>query len=592
MARAVVEVAVVGLGSWGLCLLERLVRQARGASTAVVIHVVEPGVPGSGVYGVDQPDYLVLNNPCGQLSLYAAGDEGREPPYALGLYDWAVRQGYTWLGDQCSRDPRGRPVEPTDFLPRRILGEYLQWFFATLVADAPPNVEVCLHTDAAVDLVAAGRGRERVVLAGGGSIEVDHVLLTSGHTADEERDGLAPAVAFQPPYPVAPFEVAPAPGEKAVISGMGLVAYDLVAAMTIGRGGRFEAHGADRLRYRPSGREPVLVLYSRTGIPPLAKAVGVGDPTGEYRPVICTAERLGRLRRGAIDFRRDVLPLVLAEMQVRYWLRSTGNPATLDHLAQAWAEGRFDAAVAGFGSYDPRGHFDGGLTLPMLAAKDYQEQVYDLVEADLDETLAGPARSPLKAALETTRILRDGLRSVVEYKALTLDSYLDFQRNIRPRINRIEAGPPLVRSQQLLALLDAGVVRLTVGPSPELRPVPGGGAAVRSTALQRSNEERVATAIRGHLDLPSLAGTASPLLARLRDGGRLQPLRYGEVAVGSVAIDERFHPLDGEGRSQETISVLGVLTEGVRYFTHYLPSPKSRLRAVIDAQACAERLIG
>jgi hypothetical protein len=34
-----------------------------------------------------------------------------------------------------------------------------------------------------------------------------------------------------------------------------------------------------------------------------------------------------------------------------------------------------------------------------------------------------------------------------------------------------------------------------------------------------------------------------------------------------------------------------VLTEGVRYFTHYLPSPRSRLRAVLDAQDCVEGLI-
>jgi len=29
----------------------------------------------------------------------------------------------------------------------------------------------------------------------------------------------------------------------------------------------------------------------------------------------------------------------------------------------------------------------------------------------------------------------------------------------------------------------------------------------------------------------------------------------------------------------------------VRYFTHYLPSPRSRLRAVYDAQDCVEAVI-
>ena len=37
--------------------------------------------------------------------------------------------------------------------------------------------------------------------------------------------------------------------------------------------------------------------------------------------------------------------------------------------------------------------------------------------------------------------------------------------------------------------------------------------------------------------------------------------------------------------------MLGALTEGVRYFTAYIPSPKSRVRAFIDAQACVEQIL-
>ena len=64
-----------------------------------------------------------------------------------------------------------------------------------------------------------------------------------------------------------------------------------------------------------------------------------------------------------------------------------------------------------------------------------------------------------------------------------------------------------------------------------------------------------------------------------------------DTAVGSGAINEEFHPYDSEGRLQPNLSLLGVLTEGVRYFTHYLPSPRSRLRAVLDAQLCVESVI-
>jgi hypothetical protein len=113
-----------------------------------------------------------------------------------------------------------------------------------------------------------------------------------------------------------------------------------------------------------------------------------------------------------------------------------------------------------------------------------------------------------------------------------------------------------------------------------------------STKLDAPVEVIVDHVVRGHLDLPSLARSSSPLLSRLYTKGRLTQFSYGDVTVGSVAISEDFHPYDAEGRVQMGLSLLGVLTEGVRYFTHYLPSPRSRLRAVYDAQATVEAIIG
>ena len=75
-------------------------------------------------------------------------------------------------------------------------------------------------------------------------------------------------------------------------------------------------------------------------------------------------------------------------------------------------------------------------------------------------------------------------------------------------------------------------------------------------------------------------------------GSRLQPLSYGATEVGSVALNEEFHPIDLWGRPTKRIWLFGSLTEGVRYFTHYVPSPKSRLRAFLDAQQCVERIMG
>lgn len=598
-----VEVAIVGLGSWGLCVLERMVHRARTTTTSVAVHVIEPGEPGGGVYNLHQPDYLVLNNPCGQLSLYASPDGEDAPPYAAGFFDWVVSRGYEWFGHECRTGGGGVPIQPGDYLPRKVMGEYLRWFYERLVASAPPNLTVVRHRVHAVNIAARAGGHERVDLSDGSAVEVDHVVLTSGHTYNEEPDPTS-GVRYLRPYPVDFFTSAPAPGEAVALSGMGLVCLDLLMALTVGRGGSFEGTGA-RVRYRRSGAEPVIYLYSRSGLPQCAKSATGLDPTGDYQPAICTPAAFAAVAAAGTgagaDFRRDILPLLLAEMTVRYYghaaLLAEGasrGAAVRQELATAWHADRFDEAVDRlspcYGRFEPSRHFFPERGLAFTSAKQYEQHVYETVTEDLDAALH-PGGSPVKAALEVTRILRDDLRSVIEFGGLSLESYLDFQSNIRSRFNRIEAGPPPHRMAQLLALMDADVVRVPFGPSPALHRLDGGGVSIRSTRLEREESAEVSMVIRAHLEMPSLARSASPLLARLYRLGRLSQLRYGNTAVGSVAISGDFHPFDVEGREQSHISVLGVLTEGARYFTHYLPSPRSRLRAVLDAQACVESVI-
>ncbi|MGA8721668.1 MAG: FAD/NAD(P)-binding protein, partial [Solirubrobacteraceae bacterium] len=307
------------MGPWGVCALERVVTTARQElrpGVDVVVHVIEPGTPGSGVYDVNQPDYLLLNNPCGELSLFPFEIESDQPSYAVGLYDWAVRRGYRWVDDRCVIDPTGQPIERHHFLPRRLMGEYLQWFYRALVAGAPPGVHIAHHPTAAVDLVARRNGTEEVHLAHGGTVVVDHVIVTSGHTANQRADD---GRRMLNPYPVGSYVDAIPTDATIAISGMGLVAVDVVTALTVGRGGRFVDNGGG-LRYLPSGREPRLQLFCRSGLPFTAKSVTGKDRSGVYRPVICTDQALDALsdrsngRRRLVDVRRELLPLLFGEM--------------------------------------------------------------------------------------------------------------------------------------------------------------------------------------------------------------------------------------------------------------------------------------
>ncbi len=602
-----IEFAIVGFGSWGLCVLERIVAEARRTNRLVRVHVVEPGRLGGGVYAKGQPDYLVLNNPCGQLSLFVSPDGRDDLPYAVGLYEWAVDQGYRWSGHECRIDSAGTPIQATDYLPRRLMGEYLVWLYETLLEHAPVNLEVVRHYASAVDIEQSGGGREAVVLDNGRTLCVNHVVLTSGHTWNEESGPTPGGVRYLRPYPVEHFDQHVAPGAPIAVAGMGLVGFDLLTALTVGRGGTYQGSG-DHKGYVPSGREPSIYLYSRSGIPYCAKSAHGVDSYGDYRPIVCTPKEIAALTnpggspvRRQVDFRHDLLPLLFAEMQARFLTHAAllkgGEGESSDvrrRLTYGWMDGGFDTVVEWYepvyGRFDPATHVFAGSGRRYRSGDDFQAQVYDMIETDLDEALA-IGGSPVKAALEVTRILRDQLRSVIEFGGLTLESHTDFQANIRGRINRLEAGPPPLRSQQLLALFDAGVVRAPFGPNPDVRAAAGGGITVRSTELDEVATATVGGIIRGHLDLPSLARSSSPLLNKLYARGRLTQMSYGETPVGSVAISEDFHPFDSEGRVQPSLSLLGVLTEGARYFTHYLPSPRSRIRAVRDAQECVQAVL-
>ena len=248
--------------------------------------------------------------------------------------------------------------------------------------------------------------------------------------------------------------------------------------------------------------------------------------------------------------------------------------------------GGFDAEELFFGHQPQYGNSD-----------DYERFVYQALADDLREAEVPDGASPVKSAAQVFRIFRDPMRSVVELGGLSLDSYLDFNADICSRIHRLVAGPPALRSRQVLALMDAGIVRMPYGPSPARGPaVTERGATpartrLSSTAFGQSYREDVDFVIRGHIEEPRIAGSASQLLTRLYSRGRVSQFRYGEVAVGSVDLTADSHPIDIEGRPQLRISMFGVLTEGVRHFTQYIPSPRSRMRAFEDVGACVAEIL-
>ncbi|MFV0434655.1 MAG: FAD/NAD(P)-binding protein [Leucobacter sp.] len=361
-----VRIVGVGAGPAGVMILERIIaNQARDfAGLALDIHLVDPHEPGGGrIWRRTQSPLLKLNTMLRDDAVFTDASCEIEGPVVPGpsLAEWIaeVLAGRIARPDwwDAALEAEIREASDESFPTRRLNSAYLSWAYGEIVRRAAPSVTVSWHEDRVVDIEEGEPSAHRVRLASGAVLDADIVVHAVGHNGSEPsgqsvelgdfaaRHGLgyvAPAFTAD-----VDFDWVPA-GEDVIVRGMGLAAVDLVVLLTEGRGGRFvRGQGTDsadagggRLRYLPSGREPVLHLGSRRGIPYRSKITStlLGEPVGaaslEYvGPAF--HERLARTE-GTIDFERDVWPLLSAEFLTGYYRELfTGHP---EKVRGSWAE--------------------------------------------------------------------------------------------------------------------------------------------------------------------------------------------------------------------------------------------------------------
>ena len=602
---AELSVAIVGLGSRGLGVLERLI--ALAASTGPVrVELVDPIADGAGVHARHQPDYLLLNTICAQVTMFpdacSVGDQVGEP--GPSLYQWATERGLRIAGDGFTVSLTGRPIRPTDFLPRRLLGEYLQWFLTMLLARLPGQVAVNLHRAHAVDLSSDAYGGLLLELSDGSRLEVQHAFLTTGYTANARSGAGQPGAGriVAEPYPLPERLSAVGAGQRVAIGGFGLSAMDVMSCLTVGRGGRFVPDG-DRLRYLPSGREPELLFYSRSGLPCRARPKVV-EFAAAYRPLVFTRAAIDRARsrRPLLDFEQDVWPLVLAEMRIAY-RRAQARCAGLN--AEAALADEFSAAAghqgvvavldrldARLGRFDPVAALDGSEAMSLHSSGSYQRWLSAVISDDLAEGLLGYAGSPLKAALDVLRDLRDTFRYAVDFGGLTPASAEEFAARTVPVLNRAVVGPQYERHEELLALLAAGVASAPFGPAPSVHWLPDRHRwRLASTRLAAPHSREVDWLAAAWVEPPAVDGSASPLLESLWRKGWIRRHRPGSRRLVGIDIDADQHPIDVEGRPDRRLWVLGPLCEGATFYNHLVPSPATYSRPVADAHRCVSALL-
>ncbi|WP_042431990.1 FAD/NAD(P)-binding protein [Streptacidiphilus anmyonensis] len=605
------RVCVVGAGPRGLSVLERLCANERARRThrSVAVHVVDPFPPGGGrVWRTTQSRDLLMNTVAAQVTVFTDDSVEMEGPVERGpsLYEWARSSARRSAGRV---DPGGpaaeilaeaRALGPDDYPRRSFYGHYLRFAFDRVVSRAPGHVVVTVHRTLAVALNESGPdGGHTLTLADGTRLTgLDAVVLAQGHvparpTEQEARTARA-AEAHGLAYllPANPADVdlsAVRAGQPVVLRGLGLNFFDYMALLTVGRGGEFVRRG-DRLAYRPSGQEPLIHAGSRRGVPYHSRGDNEKGAHGRYTPRLLTAETIAALRRRALDgaevtFGADVWPLIRKEVESVYYgtlLAAEGRDGQREEFVDRFLAAPRGAAeealldVYGIGAgrrWDWRRIADPQGQAPIAGREEFRAWLLAYLADDVREARAGNVSGPLKAALDSLRDLRNEVRLVVDHGGLDGASYREELRDWYTPLNAfVSIGPPVSRTAELIALMEAGIVQV-LGPGLRIRIDEDAPSFVAESSRVGGEPVRAAVLIEARLPEPDLRRTADPLLAHMLATGRCRPYHMRNVdgsawETGGLAVTRRpYRVVRADGLPHRRLFAYGVPTESVHWVT-------------------------
>ncbi|WP_328482794.1 FAD/NAD(P)-binding protein [Streptomyces sp. NBC_00377] len=547
--EAPATLVIVGAGPRGTGLIERIAANAPElyAGSGLEIHLVDPHPPGAGrIWRAAQSPLLWMNSHAEDVTMFTDESVRMAGPVRPGptLHEWAGIDGQT-------------------FADRQIQGSYLRWVHEQAVAALPPEITVRHHPGRALRVSGPREGRQQIWLEGRDRpLVADLVVLALGHLdaeLDQEQSELAAYAAEHglvhlPPDFTADSDLsALVAGEPVLVRGFGLAFVDLMVLLTEGRGGRYEGD-----TYVPSGREPVLYVGSRRGVPYHSK-IGY-DWTGERPPLprfLGPAEIDGLLARpGGFDFRRDVWPLVEKELGFAHYHRLF--TAHAERTAIAWTdfEEKYEAASAGAEREalvaaavpDPRDRLDlAALDRPLdgvtyASFEEFQEGLRGYVEGDLSRRHDPSHSTDLAVFL--------GLLSVYG-QLVRLGDIGSWWHGF---FSYLASGPPGPRLGQLLALSRAGILNF-VGAGMAVHARDGVFRASSATVPGFSVEARAL--VEARLPEPTLRRALDPLLRELHADGA------GETPDGLLRVDRADgRVLDRDGRPHPRRFALGPHTDG------------------------------
>lgn len=624
-------IAIVGAGPRGISTIERLAaavtQHAReGAAGPFEIHLIDDAQHGAGrIWETEQTRQLCMNTLAGAVTLFTEPGASVGAPVVEGptLIEW-IRYAHDGtqpdsvakaeLVAEVPIDPKVREAYEEELAAsvdeshpsRALYGEYLRWCLEVALRQLPESVTVVPHRARLVDVAEGEAGTDLLTLADAegnrSTLAADATVLALGWQVPgptEEETTLAQATAQHPELvwirPDNPIEQdltrVPA-GEPALVRGLGMGFFDALTLLTLGRGGRFieDPQARSGLSYHPSGEEPHVLVSSRRGYPFLPKsAYGSLPPEADLPRLNRVIEQL--TGEQSIDFGTEVWPAIVRDSFEAYYRtldevepQALGGGLTelLDALDHAPAAGAttvttLENAAADFVDPDHAFSLSSWIT-PLAGVTGTPEEVTERVARGLERDIAEAVaawKSPLKSGLWAISFARKpasvlGAEGVytAESRAAELSTFMSLGQ-------MVGSGPPLFRTRELLALIDAGLVTV-LGADPRLE-VDADGFAI--TTASTGQQVHARTLIDAWMHAPTIARPQDPLARALTRDGRWREFANHTadgtpVPTGSPEVDPETRALvHPDGKQDPRLLLIGIPTRGQMPDTTISPMP-------------------
>ncbi|MDO5669070.1 MAG: FAD/NAD(P)-binding protein [Corynebacterium sp.] len=597
------SIAVVGLGPRGISVVERLAA-ALEPGTTLTLHLIDDAAHGAGrVWDPAQTRTLCMNTLSAAVTLFTEPGASVTGPVVEGpiLHEWIQHLRGEEIDPDRARLLHEHPPRPEvaalfaeeiavtrpESNPSRALyGAYLEWVFDVALARLPDSVTVVRHHSRAIELREVGE-QDAITLDDGSTLLADATVLAlgwqlPGPTHEESELAASGLTWIRPDNPVEQ-QVALIPEQgEVLVRGLGMGFFDIMALLTFDRGGQFHADPTTRsgLRYEPSGREPHLVLTSHRGYPYLPKSDYGGLPPRVKGPRLHQVLRdLAEAER--IDYDTQVFPAVIADaFEAYYRTLARVRPEAVDLPADDFAALLTGDLEGDEGLVDKhtREPFSLRALIEPLAGvhgsrAEVTEHIAQRMAGDIAEAALG-TESPVKAALWSINASRKPTAVLGAQDRYTYESRRNLFATMSALGQMVGSGPPLFRSRQLLALIDAHLVTF-LGAHPQVRTQDGQFIATSPTTTQPAHSPVLVDA---WMHSPDIRRPADPLAVSLLQAGRARPYQFSTsggqpIASGSPEIDPETRLLVGEGGVDKRVSLIGIPTWAQMADTTISPMP-------------------